>query len=222
MCKDYTRDEGCRNGTNIFRVPDHEFKLEQLFGSKTRARLLGLFLMNPDTAFFVRELTRKIDAQLNSVRRELKNLMELGLVVEKGGNVPVRAGATLAEKKKYYTVSKDFILFDDLSGMFKKMQVLLKQYLVRELEQKGAIEYFALTGRFVEHADVPTDIVIVGSIDPAELQRVVAHFEVDLGHEVNYTLLPKEEFLYRRQIADRFLTSILGGEKIVMVNKLGV
>ncbi|TAK03890.1 ArsR family transcriptional regulator [Patescibacteria group bacterium] len=202
-------------------MPSHEFKLEQLFGSKTRARLLGLFLMNPETSYFVRELTRKIDAQLNSVRRELKNLVELGLVVEKVGAIP-KPGASLAEKKKYYIVNADFLLFEDLRGMFKKMQVLLKKILVKELEKKGSIEYFALTGRFVDRSDVPTDIVIVGGIDPSELQRVVGQFEADLGHEVNYTLLPKEEFLYRRQIADRFLMSILGGEKIVMVNTLGV
>ena len=56
------------------------FGIEQLFGSKTRSRLLQLFLKQPDEKYFVRELTRKIDAQLNSVRRELNNLVELGVV----------------------------------------------------------------------------------------------------------------------------------------------
>src|SRR3989338_2076793 len=78
------------------------FRLEQLFGSQTRARLLGLFLLHPDKAFFVRELTRKINAQLNSVRRELQNLMQLGLVAARGAETPARRGASLAEKKKYY------------------------------------------------------------------------------------------------------------------------
>lgn len=199
-----------------------EFKLEHLFGSKTRARLLGLFLMNHETAFFVRELTRRIDAQLNSVRRELKNLMDIGLVVEQGGGVAPRPGATLAEKKKYYTANTSFILFDDLRAMFKKMQILLKNHLVEELEAAGSVDYFAFTGRFVDRDDVPTDIVIVGTIEPAALAKAVSQFEADLGHEINYTLLPREEFVYRRQVADRFLTSILGGEKVVMVNRLDV
>ena len=34
--------------------------------------------------------------------------------------------------------------------------------------------------------------------------------------------MPKEEFTYRRQIADRFLFSILEGEKVVMVDRLHV
>ena len=59
-----------------------DFKIEQLFGSKTRARLLSLFLENSERCFYVRELTRRIDAQLNSVRRELQNLVRLGIVEE--------------------------------------------------------------------------------------------------------------------------------------------
>ena len=55
--------------------------IEQLFGSKTRVKLLQLFLANPGRSFYVRELTRKIDEQINSVRRELSNLMELSLQI---------------------------------------------------------------------------------------------------------------------------------------------
>ena len=42
---------------------------EKLFGSKTRAKLLKLFFENPGKSFYVREMTRVIDEQINSVRR---------------------------------------------------------------------------------------------------------------------------------------------------------
>ena len=54
-----------------------DFKIEHLFGSKTRVRLMNLFLEHPERPLYVREVTRKIDAQLNSVRRELKILSNL-------------------------------------------------------------------------------------------------------------------------------------------------
>src|SRR6476646_6024673 len=54
--------------------------VEQLFGSKTRVKLLSLFFNNPGRPFYVREITRKIDEQINSVRRELANLLSVGLV----------------------------------------------------------------------------------------------------------------------------------------------
>lgn len=202
-------------------MPASAFRLEQLFGSKTRARLLGLFLQNSDKSFFVRELTRKIDAQLNSVRRELKNLIELGLVLEKEGKGEAQS-KVLAERKKYYIVNTGFLLYNDLRSLFKKVQILVKQNLVQEIQAKGDIDFLVFTGRFVDDANVPTDILIIGSIDTKALQKVVSEFETELGYEINYTLMPKEEFLYRRQITDRFLFSILEGEKVVMVDRLHI
>ncbi|MBT5808254.1 hypothetical protein HOI18_03190 [Candidatus Uhrbacteria bacterium] len=200
-------------------MPKKTFKLEQMFGSKTRARLMGLFLQHPDEAFFVRELTRRIDAQLNSVRRELKNLMEIGLISEKAGDNRVKSKA-LADKKKYYNVNKDFILFDDLRSLFKKVQILLKQNLVNEIDEKGDISYFVFTGRFVDNPEIPTDILIVGTVKQTDLEKVIAKFESEIPYEINYTVMPKDEFLDRRQVADRFLTSIIGGEKVVMIDRM--
>ena len=48
--------------------------IDSLFGSKTRVKLLHLFLNNPGKAFYVREITRLVDEQINSVRRELANI----------------------------------------------------------------------------------------------------------------------------------------------------
>ena len=54
--------------------------IDALFGSKTRVKLLHLFLNNPNRAFYVREITRKIDEQINSVRRELANMLNIGII----------------------------------------------------------------------------------------------------------------------------------------------
>ena len=128
----------------------------------------------------------------------------------------------LAERKKYYIVNTGFLLYADLRSLFKKVQILLKQNLVQEIQAKGNIDFLVFTGRFVDDATVPTDILIIGSIDQKVLQKVVSEFETELGYEINYTLMPKEEFLYRRQITDRFLFSILEGEKVVMVDRLHI
>ncbi len=204
---------------NQFTNMKKTFKLEQMFGSKTRARLMALFLQHPDEAFFVRELTRRIDAQLNSVRRELKNLMEMGLILEKKGEP--RQSKALSDKKKYFTVNTDFILFHDLRSLFQKVQILLKQTFVEEISENGQIDYFAFTGRFVDAEDIPTDILIVGSIQPKDLAKLISKFETELPYEINYTLMPREEFLDRRQVADKFLLSILGNEKVVMIDNMG-
>ncbi len=196
------------------------FKIEQMFGSKTRARLMALFLQHPDESFFVRELTRRIDAQLNSVRRELANLIEFGLITEKKGKA--KESTRLSDKKKYYQVNTEFILFEDLRSLFQKVQILLKKNFVQVIQEKGTVDYFAFTGRFVDAVDIETDILIVGSLKQADLEKMITQFEEEIPYEINYTLMPKDEFLDRRQVADRFLLSVLNGEKVVMIDNLTV
>mgnify|MGYP000725308155 CR=1 FL=1 len=65
--------------------------LEHIFSSKTRVKLLNYFLRNPDQQYFVRELTRLTGEHINSIRRELGNLMAFGLISE-----------TKKDQKKYY------------------------------------------------------------------------------------------------------------------------
>lgn len=56
--------------------------LSKLFGSKSRTKILEKFVIenvsgNSKAGFFIRELCRDLDEQINSVRRELMNLEEL-------------------------------------------------------------------------------------------------------------------------------------------------
>ena len=57
--------------------------IDALFGSKTRVKLLNLFFNNPGKEFYVREITRIIDEQVNSVRRELSNMQNANVVKSK-------------------------------------------------------------------------------------------------------------------------------------------
>src|SRR6185312_3872575 len=81
--------------------------IEQLFGSKTRVKLLQLFYSNPNRSFFVREITRKIDEQINSVRRELSNLLSVGIITSETTN-----------NKLYYEVNQKFEYYDPLREIF--------------------------------------------------------------------------------------------------------
>jgi hypothetical protein len=80
--------------------------VEQLFGSKTRVKLLQLFFSNPNRAFYVREITRKIDEQINSVRRELSNLLSVGIITRdevSGIDVLIVGDVNQAKAAKFIT-----------------------------------------------------------------------------------------------------------------------
>lgn len=60
--------------------------LEKLFGSVSRVKLLKIFLLNPDKKYYIRQLARDLKLQVNSVRRELSNLEEFGLLSSDDNN----------------------------------------------------------------------------------------------------------------------------------------
>ena len=97
--------------------------LEQLFSSRTRVKLLQVFLINPDNNYFIREIGRKIGEHINSVRRELKNLTNIGLVT------------SYSEKQKiYYKANKDFFLYPEIKSLVFKAQVMMEQNFIKKWE----------------------------------------------------------------------------------------
>ena len=57
-------------------------RLQDFVVSKVRVKLIETFLTDPEEMFYIRELTRKIDEEINAVRRELLNMKQSGMVKE--------------------------------------------------------------------------------------------------------------------------------------------
>jgi DNA-binding transcriptional ArsR family regulator len=197
--------------------------VEQLFGSKTRVRLLRLLLDNPEQSYFVREITRKIDVQLNSVRRELQNLIDIGIIKEVDNKIDLSTVAKekrgSAKKKKYYSANTTFPFFEELRSIMKKSAIFMHDIFLKALLESGDINFVMLTGAFVD-SKVPSDILIVGKIEPESLKLAVQAFEHEIGREINYTSMPLDEYQYRREIHDRFLMNLLEAEKVVLHDSL--
>src|ERR1700721_1267987 len=97
--------------------------VEQLFGSKTRVKLLRLFYGNPNRSFYVREITRKIDEQINSVRRELANLLSIGIIVS--DNTNNRLYYEVNQKYEYYVAL--LAIFGDRSSVQQDPEAMDKK-----------------------------------------------------------------------------------------------
>lgn len=184
---------------------------DTLFGSKTRVKLLSLLLTNPGHAFYVRELTRKIDEQINSVRRELLNLKSIGLVtsMEKKG-------------KTYYEVDTRFEFYPELRKIFSKADKNMtgEDRLASAFRRSGSVQYAALMGSFVGDQTSQVDLFIVGEIDKRKLKPALSELEKEIGREANYCILSEQEFEDRSMLFDRFLTEVMTGPKKIIIDNL--
>ena len=192
--------------------------IEQLFGSKTRVKLLYLFYSNPNRSFYVREITRKIDEQINSVRRELGNLLSIGII---------KSDST--DNKLYYEVNQKFEHFEPLQAIFGgKPRTKLKTATAKQpvpsdvpndLQSVGNIDLALLTGQFTRDESSGIDMLVVGNVNHNKLNKYVAELERQEGKEIRYTVFSVEDYRYREQIHDRFLDILKSAKKQVLIDK---
>lgn len=199
--------------------------IEQLFGSKTRVKLLQLFYSNPNRSFYVREITRKIDEQINSVRRELANLLSIGIIASDTTN-----------NRLYYEVNQSYEFYEPLKTIFgngasvappeegeeeaKKVVAPTASSVERDkIKALGNVEVALYTGQFTRDESSGIDALIVGDINQHALQKFMAELEAQEGKEIRYTVMPSQEFNYRRQIKDRFISTVLSSKKQVLIDK---
>ena len=195
--------------------------LEQLFGSKTRVKLLHIFFHFSERPFYVRELARLADSQLNAVRRELANLEQVGLimpVVVDAADVPEGVGTG---RSKYYKLDPGCLLYLEMKSLLFKAQILYERELIELLKEKaGKIKVLLFTGCFTDAKDAETDILLVGEIRPLLVAKLIAEFEKKLGKTLRYTIMTQKEFNDRREIGDKFLYSIYEGKHIAVIDEL--
>lgn len=206
--------------------------LEKLFGSRSRVKILNIFLLNPTEKFYIRELSRRLKLQLNSVRRELVNLEKFGILIsslstgkeqeDKTESKKKRYISRTRQEKKYYQVYPDFVLFEEIKALIIKAQILYEKDFINKLEKIGQPRLLILTGIFVNNSDVPVDLLLVGRFNKTKLAKLIGELENELGKEINYTLMGAGEFKYRKDITDIFLYNILEGSKIVAIDKIGI
>ncbi len=177
--------------------------IEKLFGSKTRAKLLNLFFENSEKSFYVREITRVIEEQINSVRRELLNLESIGVIKNE-----------MYDNKVYYSANMKHPFAHALVEIFSKKVDLDKG---KDVKESGWAEYtrpvqkylsaMLLTNRLPGQEGV--DLLIVGDDRTKKLTHWAEVIEKKMGKPLNYVIFSVEDFLYRKSVRDRFVLEIL-------------
>ncbi len=192
--------------------------IEQLFGSKTRVKLLQLFYSNPNRPFYVREITRKIDEQINSVRRELANLLSVGIISSEDTN-----------NRLYYEVNQKYEFYEPLAAIFgsgsfsaSKKSTAAATGERQAIKGLGNVEIALYTGQFTRDEASGIDFLIVGDINQTKLTKFIAELEDKEGKEIHYTVMTPDEFRYRQQVNDRFLNTVLTSKKQILIDKHNV
>lgn len=192
--------------------------IDALFSSKTRVKLLHLFLNNPEKSFYVREITRLIDEQINSVRRELANMLSVGIIVSDS-----------AENKLYYAANPKYEHFAPFRQIFagvaegsgaKTKKAGSKGSLPwrGDIEKLPGVRVAIVAGALVRGSASPIDLLLVGSMPVTKAKAVIKKIEKLEGRELQYTMMTFDDFYYRMSVRDKFVMEIINSSYSVLVD----
>ena len=179
-----------------------------LITSKSRIKLLSVFLAFPSEMYHVREFVRRTGDEINAVRRELAFLEKKSILIREQ-----RAN------RVYYSLSKSYPFYFDLLQIGTKT-IGLGADILKNRAKLGKIKYAMFSGRFsrrIKKDPNDVDFLIVGTIVLPELALLVRNEEKRLNTEINYTAMSEEEFGFRKKKSDPFISSILSGSRIMLI-----
>lgn len=177
--------------------------LKALFSSQARIKLLTVFLLHPEQEYFIRELTRLLNEQINSIRRELENLRKIGLVKARHKN-----------RKKYYKVDTEFLFYNELRSMFVK-DIQSDKPIVESLKRIPGLQLIILAGLLVGK-ESPVDLLIVGDLKKEILEALL--LQDPSLRNVKYSIFTEGDFLYRLSLRDKFIFTILNDPDHVTIS----
>src|ERR1039457_2896652 len=179
---------------------------------KTRQGILAATLVQPEKAWYVSELARRMGVPSSSLQRELHDLTEVGILKTH------RQGRMV-----YYQANTDSPVFPDLRGLLFKTAGLVEGFA-------GGLKTLAVKLRpaFVcgsspagsEQSDSDIDLMIVGQVSPTELALPLRRARELLGREINPTVYTPAEFDRKRAANNPFQKEVLEKPRLfVLGNK---
>ena len=178
--------------------------LVKLFGSRSRVKLLEKLVIEDTvvkngTGFFIRELCRDTDEQINAVRRELMNLEHLGILKSYEQN-----------KKKFYTMNRSCLIYEQIRDMYLKsynVMIPIKEFF----KWRKNLDLVTISEAILDFRNETTnnivDIFIIGELDKIEFNNFLE--KTFFGKKVKYAIMNIDDFTNRLEYNDKLVLSIL-------------
>lgn len=180
-----------------------DLDISKIFGSKCRTKILEKFFLEYESwnneGFHMRLLSRDLDEQINSIKRELDSLEELWILKHK-----------TELKKKIFFVNTRFFLIDDFISIFLKSYnpiPKVKEFFKRKNDLELVIVNESIRRKLLEPGKSMLDIFLIWETDKEELSDFLA--QTFYGRKVKYSMISTEDFFNRLEYGDQLVKWIL-------------
>ena len=179
---------------------------DTLFG-RTRGAVLSVLYGHVGESFYLRQLARLTGKSLGPVQREVRQLVDAGLVTR-------RIEAT----RPLYSANQDSPVFAEIKSVITKtigMHDVLNSAL-EELRRKINLAFvYGSVARSGETARSDVDLMVVGKVDFSTVVSKVAKAQKALNREINPTVYSVKEF--QSKLRGNFLKNVLADKKLFII-----
>ncbi|HEY1801292.1 MAG TPA: nucleotidyltransferase domain-containing protein, partial [Terriglobales bacterium] len=161
---------------------------------------------------YLRQLARLTGKSLGSVQRELRQLVDAGLVARK-----IHAARTL------YSANQDSPVFAEIKGLVTKT-IGIHDVLFSALEDlQEKINLAFVYGSVARSGETPrsdVDLMVIGRIDFDTVVTKLANAQKVLNREINPTVYSVKEF--QSKLKANFLKNVLAQNKLFIIGDVNV
>jgi len=149
--------------------------------------------------FYMRELARDLDEQINSIKRELDSLEEIGVLKSKE-----------EKNRKLFYISRSFVLLDEFRNMFLKTYnpfPYLKAFFKTQSGLDIVIVHEELTKKLISSSNNIVDIFLIGDMNKVEFNNFLA--KTFFNKKIKYAIITTDDFRKRIEFKDKLIFNIM-------------
>lgn len=183
--------------------------LAEILFKEYRRRVLGLLLLQPDSAYHVREIARLTGTLAGTLHKELSKLAEAGLLVKDPQG-----------KQVYYRANKDCPIYVELASILRKTSgvadVLAEQLRpLADAIDTAFVFGSVASGKATAESDV--DVLVIGEVAFTDVVKALYPAQETLGREINPKVYSQAEWQQARQEQNSFIRDVMEKPKLFVI-----
>lgn len=170
-------------------------------------------MFNTETAFEMKEISKRTKISLLNVKKEIAILQKIGLIKKKHPH----------KRKGGYIANYHFSYFSSLKNFLVTAEPFTVKEIIKKVSKNGSIKLIILAGVFLQQPESRADLIIVGdNIRNSGLENTIKNMESEIGKELKYAYFTTEDFKYRLSMCDKLTRDILDYPHKKILNKLSI
>ena len=180
----------------------------------TQQRLLALLFGQPSRSFFATELIGLTGSGSGAVQRELERLTSSGLV-----------NVSLVGRRKHYQANHQSPVFEELRGLVVKTVAVLQPIRGALKPLADRISLALVYGSVANGTDTASSdidlLIVADDVTLEDVYSALIPVEAELDRRIHPTLYTSREFADRKSARNAFLTNVLGGDHLIVMEREG-